>query len=843
MSMKKLKQQVAAALIVAMTATNVLSAFAADGVGQPNKKREVAVTFNSGAGYFETASKSSVATFSNAKKTDLTQDESKIATQSSITRTFMMDGKEFDDYVAGIEGGAFKNDTNEYYVNLENADHWFAELAVDENLRPEMLKLEENAGLEFAGWYDNSEKIPKAVDKSTEIYNGAVLDAGWKTPQTLPDTVDKAFDELVAVGLPQDAKLVLGEVKDTDKKEHADLAKELIEINDKAAVGGDVYELVEGTPIVSVDINVENLESNAKGIVTVLLPTPEGLKDVKLDAGERIIAIHYAKNDTYIIPVEVDPETENMSFELDLSQGFSPFFFVKAKVAEKPEPDNPNPPTPSKVKVTVKVIGSNDGYIAAWTRDELGVTYLPVNEDVTLDKGTQLYYVGVAHGDKECTSYTITNTETSEKSVINGWEAWPFTVENNCEIAPTFEAYESGDDDYSDENYCYAWLEPGLLTAEGAYSGVVHVEEWDAEAKDFKAVTGAKLRIPTEEDIEKYKEFFYRFGIDEIAWELFDYVAEGNEVRSKNALKPGTYHLPMILTYENEEHLMHNLQVRVGVWMNFIPGLYSYDGKIVVENELEWRLERYDERRFNYANGDNWSKIEELLKAEPINPVPRMYNYEFAGWQTVDGVEYASNTRLVPENREDYEFYAVAIFTDKDGKTYFGNKTSGNQDNNNGGGSNSSGGGSRRHVIGGSSSTITSMTGTWTMGENGWKFLKTNGEYATNTWGYINNQWYYFNEAGDMVTGWYFVNGRWYYLNPAEGSFQGAMLTGVIFDPFYNAYFYADANGAMVTGWYQVADKWYYFNPVSDGRQGALLADTVIDGYYVGADGAWVSGN
>ncbi len=39
MSMKKLKQQVATALIVAMTATNVLSAFAAETViGKPNKK-------------------------------------------------------------------------------------------------------------------------------------------------------------------------------------------------------------------------------------------------------------------------------------------------------------------------------------------------------------------------------------------------------------------------------------------------------------------------------------------------------------------------------------------------------------------------------------------------------------------------------------------------------------------------------------------------------------------------------------------------------------------------------------------------------------------------------------
>ncbi len=158
----------------------------------------------------------------------------------------------------------------------------------------------------------------------------------------------------------------------------------------------------------------------------------------------------------------------------------------------------------------------------------------------------------------------------------------------------------------------------------------------------------------------------------------------------------------------------------------------------------------------------------------------------------------------------------------------------------------SSGGGSRRHVVGGGSSTNSySMTGNWVMGANGWTFVKSDGQLAANTWGWINGQYYYFDANGNMMTGWQFINGKWYCLNPAEGSLQGAMLTGVILDPLYNAYFYADASGAMVTGWYQVGANWYYFSPVNDGVHvtGALLSGTYVDGYYLGADGAWVPGN
>ena len=43
------------------------------------------------------------------------------------------------------------------------------------------------------------------------------------------------------------------------------------------------------------------------------------------------------------------------------------------------------------------------------------------------------------------------------------------------------------------------------------------------------------------------------------------------------------------------------------------------------------------------------------------------------------------------------------------------------------------------------------MTGNWVVGENGWRFHKSTGEYAANTWGWINGQYYYFEEAFEDV--------------------------------------------------------------------------------------------
>jgi uncharacterized protein YjdB len=160
------------------------------------------------------------------------------------------------------------------------------------------------------------------------------------------------------------------------------------------------------------------------------------------------------------------------------------------------------------------------------------------------------------------------------------------------------------------------------------------------------------------------------------------------------------------------------------------------------------------------------------------------------------------------------------------------NTTSGGGSSRGGGGS---GGGSRS--VGGTiagntqgpATALKSVTGTWSMKENGkWTFA-TDRTY-TNEWAYINNpkatgeqekvSWYWFDKEGFMMSGWQTdVDGNTFYLKAASDETQGQMLTG----------------------WQIVEGAWYYFNTVSDGTRGKAMTGTVIDGQYeVNERGQWV---
>lgn len=139
------------------------------------------------------------------------------------------------------------------------------------------------------------------------------------------------------------------------------------------------------------------------------------------------------------------------------------------------------------------------------------------------------------------------------------------------------------------------------------------------------------------------------------------------------------------------------------------------------------------------------------------------------------------------------------------------------------GGSGSSGSGSSGSGSSGSSSSGSSslsgsksgpgggVTGTWTLGPDGFWSFNANGRNYLNEWGYIYNpyadsakgqqplDWFYFDEEGHMTTGWRWVTG-------ADGK-----------------------------------TRCYYMREQSDGTKGAMYHDAVTpDGYQVGSDGAWM---
>lgn len=99
----------------------------------------------------------------------------------------------------------------------------------------------------------------------------------------------------------------------------------------------------------------------------------------------------------------------------------------------------------------------------------------------------------------------------------------------------------------------------------------------------------------------------------------------------------------------------------------------------------------------------------------------------------------------------------------------------------------------------------------WQLDNNGWYYIKSDGNFAAGEWLNLESGYYWMEPSGYMATGWrFFDDGNWYYFG---------------------------SSGAMeVNRWEQDNGKWFYL-----GENGAMLRDTVTpDGYTLGSDGAWI---
>lgn len=837
MSMKKLKQKVASALIIAMSAVSVLPAAAA--VGSPSRSERVKLTFDGRGGKWDKAVASkSIASKSNAQVDAWSNPED----IGQIERTFIVDRSDGSEWVDD-EGNSFI--TLKETRNFEHGGDW------------ESLKYEAD-NWEFA-WYSEDNVY---ITENTPLYDGAKLRAYWLNPDVPEPEVDSEHfnsEEVVVTGLNPGEQLRIKDAEvdpETDAQRMEDLDKALANRDGKPAlqIHGDPDEIIK------LDIDVDNYSSDSERSVVITLPVPEGFLDKNFDAeGEnsyQVKVVHFKEDGgTEVLSVKVDDDRHYMTFVV--RNGFSPFYLVKTKDKEPAAP-------------TVKVFIENVdyGYVIASTYDENGEKYLPLEEEVELPSGKEImirtegYYF--PESDQEGTLKSVSlipmnGDQEGTPELIEMEDGWAsITADRDCRIRAEFEKKPWGTDN-DDNDMFNVWLDPHWINkpaAAGEYKAEVHVEKYNAAEGYYEEFSGWTVREATEDELltagvdRQDIEHRYKAGMDAL-----EYDAAANTVVNAESLELKTYRIPFVITYEGQEYVVsrdededdpYPYEGRVGVGSNidYMLPLVTFDG-VYNSNGSVW----YDSYKIAYdKDTTTWNDVDPAKNDLPDYEEPQMYNYKFVGWQDKKGTRYLPDSKLTSDDEYNSDFYAFALYQNDEGKKYEvkakgidtknpDDDDDNNNNNNNGSnGSRGSGGGSRSS----SSSRDYLMHGNWIADANGWKFRKDSGDYATNSWGFINNKWYFFDANGNMVTGWYPVNGQWYYLNPADGAEQGVMLTGWVRDASYNGWFYLNESGAMLTGWQQINGIWYYLNPISDGTRGIMAVNTTIDGYYVNADGAWV---
>ena len=643
MGIRKLKQKVAVALAGAMSVMNVLTPLAA--VGTPSAStKSITVTFNAGDGSFDLGG---IASDSNASKTNASKDSS---TQKKLVREFTDLRKQ--------------DNTNYPYTSLEIGG---AEKGEDYT---------KNGGLiinaaEFHGWYCDG----TLVEDTTDIFSDVTLDARWyEVSGTMTEEEQKEL--AVEANLPAGSTLVLNALE--EKKVTEALAKE----ETKKALDTELEKanviIPADSPMYTMDIKVEGGAKTAE----ITMNVPAEFADVDND---RLRVVHFADDYSsvkeFLTPTVKD---DRMTFTMT---GFSPVAIVVTE--EKVSGD---------AKVTVKNV--ENGYIAAWTEAEnpdtnkREKTYLPLDEAVALEAGTELYLQPYGYGNYYSDGWT--GKLESLKEVKDGKETdIPFemnvystsisynqivyTVKENCEIQADFTRWVpeveegSGNDNQKHPEFDLS-VRPSSSES-SRYSGRISVEKWDDEAKTYKEISGYKIRIATEKELndalgeasaERYKEVISKFTY------------ENDVLYSKDTLEVGSYEIPIVILYEDKEYLLEvneesqKRPYRVWVYRNegdTYLGLYNalvcYNGKL----NTNIGIYLYNTRIPSVQNMI-WKDVCTLLVRGLENQdygygLPKMYHYPVLSWQDENGKELKDDD-IVKGNSN----YFYTLFKKEDGTAY-----------------------------------------------------------------------------------------------------------------------------------------------------------------------------
>jgi hypothetical protein len=361
-SLKKLKQKVAAGLIVIMSMSATLSVMAQTAAAEVGNKWQhgdvIRVRFDPNGGRWTqpmaTNANAVLATWSNGKWGEPeisystgTPSETTKAPTGRLSRRFRIGN--WDSIDAAWE--EFVDDEGCFYITLGRASLWY------EDKDWEYITNDDET-LEFGGWYyedllvDDDTMIFGGASKE-EIEKGVLLTAKWveKEKEPVTEVVDNDYfspeDVGDVEGLKEGQKLVIspikGEFADWEKEPQtmwSTLQATLTKLGTNFKLDGSGKA---GSDFIGIDIDVTNYTPGEDGAVRINLTAPE---DFITSESDRVYAVHYRSDGTEeVLNVTISKLVDgrfNMNFTV--KNGFSPFFFVKVQPTQSGGNTNPGNP-------------------------------------------------------------------------------------------------------------------------------------------------------------------------------------------------------------------------------------------------------------------------------------------------------------------------------------------------------------------------------------------------------------------------------------------------------------------------------------------------------------------
>lgn len=591
----------------------------------------------------------------------------------------------------------------------------------------------------------------------------------WATEVKLDQAEQLEGGKVEVMGLPEGKTMTVADLQ-TDKRYATESLEQVL------SNAANTYKGIDAEKTLQLDMDVADYQGSG---IKVMMKLPEGF--AKNTHGKSVVVIHFGKKTEIITPEETRNEDGSVA-QIDFTlKDFSP---VVVAIVDK--------------MVDVRIENVKGGYVYAysgdlWDVDENGkrppVTFVPIGETVKIPAGTRLWLDGESVGNSKLDEILV--SEDGKTVPLNSFE---YLIEADETIFTGVFSERSADEGNRYPRYSVRMspntFEPGKI--ETQLKAFYHTEE----EKNGREVTVSGWKLEDEESrftltpegvLESKEELEAGYYITAV-----DFVHEGKTIESIRVV------VGVGLSADFSMYLGYS-QLGSETWieeMELDGGIYK-KGTSIGEIKRDLAIAGWNPGLYGYEFA-GWMSMAGNNRMKLVEDTDVLTDdlLAYARFKKADGSYY--DPKFLPLGGTEEPDEPVIPDVPSGG---------GSSGSSSSGGSRSAGvsdtmfGTWEQDEYGWKflQTNGTYAAGQWGMIKGVWYFFGEDA-YMKTGWNNWNNRWYYLDETkgsneGAMLVGWQLIKDKWYYLNPISDGTRGAMLS----NQWVGDYF-LDVDGSWIEG-------------------------------------------